>query len=385
MTNLLSPRLSAEYFAADPFENVVVALRSINIRHPTDAATILVEPVSSLVESRIDEAVVLTGRSRLFLEEAIAESRLTFRVSNQSVRSQHYVSATILRGFQEETSLGRRLLRYDLRCGFAKGLQSASSTFRWKDFVKIDSSSTEKLWGSVENRIPDLISELEQTQPERISNGAADLLIDIVALHLARSLLVREIHENIWRFRTANIAEELVPNDVAIGYFLGRYNLYPPTVAVARKLFVQEFHGRSVARLDNGLTFRLRVVSAFRDYQLMLREGDMRILHCDALEELVLGDVPTLNFASEEEVEESDHLPKIDCRAIFMPLTPKIGVAIVGRRWRNPELLEDVTALNEYSLRFARTRIVMRPSSGLESWCANIRPTLRATHHAGFG
>jgi hypothetical protein len=385
MTNLLSSRLSAGYFATDPFENVVVALRSRNIRHPTDAATVLVEPVSSLVEGRIDEAVALTGRTRPFLEEAISESRLTFTVSNQSVRSQHYVSATILRGFQEETSLGRRLLRYDLRCGFAKGLQSASSTFRWRDFVKIDSSSTEKLWSSVENRIPDLISELEQTEPERISNASVDMLIDVVALHLARSLLTREIHEHIWRVRTANIAEELVPDDVAIRYFIGRHNLYPPTVAVARQLFVQEFHGRSVTRLESGITFRLRVVSAFRDYQLMLREGDVRIFHCNASEELVLGDVPTLNLACEEVVEESDLLPKIDGRAIFMPLTPKIGVAIVGKRWRNSELLEDVAALNEYSLRFARTRVVMRPSSGLESWCANIRPTSSATHHDGLG
>jgi hypothetical protein len=380
VTNLLSPSLSSEYFASDPFTNIVIALRSTSIRHPSDAATILIEPITTLVESRFDEAVELTGRNRQFLEEAITESRLTAEASDQSVRSQHYVSATILRGFQEETALGRRLLRYDFRCGFAKGLQSASSTFRWRDFVKIDSSSTEKLWSSVENRIPNLISELELSQPEHISNTTAELIVDVVALHLARGLLTREIHEHIWRVRTANIAEDLVPDDVAIGYFFGQHRLYPPTLAFARQQFVQEFHGRSVARLESGLTFRLRVVSAFRDCQEMLREGDVRILYCSALEELVLGDVPTLNLASAEVAEEDQDLPKIDSRAIFMPLTPKIGIAIVGKRWRTSDLLRDAAALNEYSLGFARTRVVMRPSSGLESWCLTKRPTSGPTN-----
>src|ERR1017187_5627983 len=335
-----------QYFSADPLRNFAVAFQGESLNHPTDAALILGEPLTTVVEDRLDEAIALSGRTRSFLEKAITESRLSYDVSTQVVRNQHYVSATLLRQFEEQTSLGQRLLRYDVNYGFARGLQTASRTFRWFDFVTIDSSTTERLWGSVEQRFPQLLREIVGAPSKRLPDWATELLLDFVALHLARGLLVRQVHEYVWRERTATLADELVPSEVAMSYFWGRFHLYPPSVDVARKEFIKEFHGRSVAKLDSGLTFRLRVVSAFRDYQWMLRQGEIRICQFQATDELILGDVPTINLAREQTVSKSGSRPVIDDRAIFMPLSPTIGVAVVGKHWENNDLFSDVAALN---------------------------------------
>ena len=366
--------LDAQYFAENPLRNFAVALKSETINHPTDAALILGEPLTTMVEDRLDEVVALSGRPRSFLEEAITESRLSYDETTQSVRNQHFVSATLLRQFEEQTWLGERLLRYDVNHGFARGLQTASRTCRWFDFVRIDSSTTEQLWGSVEQRFPELLREIEDASSQPLPNWATELLLDFVALHLARGLLVRQVHEYVWRERTATLADELVPSEVAMNYFWGRFHLYPPSVDAAKKVFIKEFHGRSVTKLDNGLTFRLRVVSAFLDYQWMLRQGEIRICRFRDSEELILGDIPTVNFVREEAISKNGTRPVIDDRAVFMPLSPTIGVAVVGEGWENNELFSDAAALNRTSLLFAREKVVMRPSSRLESWCTVTRP-----------
>ena len=200
-----------QYFSADPLRNFAVAFQGESLNHPTDAALILGEPLTTVVEDRLDEAIALSGRTRSFLEKAITESRLSYDVSTQVVRNQHYVSATLLRQFEEQTSLGQRLLRYDVNYGFARGLQTASRTFRWFDFVTIDSSTTERLWGSVEQRFPQLLREIVGAPSKRLPDWATELLLDFVALHLARGLLVRQVHEYVWRERTATLPTNSCP------------------------------------------------------------------------------------------------------------------------------------------------------------------------------
>lgn len=368
--------LHPSYFAADPISNLVTALRSTNINQPTDAAMILTEPLTSLLERNICKVSSLSGRSKDFLAEAITESRLSFDPSTQSVRDQHFVSATLLRQFEESTPIGERLLRYDLRSGFARGLKTASHTFRLFDFVKIDSSTTEKLWASTETNFPDLLRELEGS-PTRLEDWAKELLLNFVALHLARSLLVRNVHEEVWRNRSATFAKDLVPANVTVAYFIGRHHLYPPSTHVAMKEFAREFHQRSVAKFDNGLTFRLRVVSAFHDYRALLGQGEIIICAFPPSTDLIVSDTPTVTIVHAGLERVTQNRNSLDNRAIFMPLAPSIGVAFVGKGWTNHRLLEDASTLNRIALMNATDGVIMRPSAGLRSWCETVRPFSR--------
>ena len=101
-----------QYFATDPLRNFAVALQRESINYPADAALILGEPLTTVVEDRLDEVVALSGRSRSFLEEAITESRLSYDGSTQSVRNQHYVAATLLRQFEEQTAYSGQRATY---------------------------------------------------------------------------------------------------------------------------------------------------------------------------------------------------------------------------------------------------------------------------------
>jgi len=368
--------LDPSHFGADPITNLVSALRSSNINQPTDAAMILDEPLTSLLERNLDNVASRTGRSISFLRQAIAESRLSFDPSAQAVRDQHFVSAALLRQFEETTSVGERLLRYDLRSGFARGFKTASHTFRLFDFVKIDSSSTESLWNSIETDFPKLLREIHNASM-RLERWAEDLLRNFVALHLARSLLVRRVHEEIWLRRSANLVDDLVPAAIAVDYFIGRHHLYPPTTQVAMREFSQEFHQRTVAKYDSGLTFRLRVVSAFADYQALLAQGRIVICRFPPSSDLIVSDAAVISLADPRSSHEAQARNSLKDFAYFMPLAPNVGAAIVGNEWTAFDLLEDASALNRISLMAATEGVIMRPSAGLESWCESTRPYSR--------
>jgi hypothetical protein len=342
---------------------------------PEDAALFILGYPIDRFETEIPDFAIATGIPVDDLRE-LAHMARQGNDPNAAVRpEQHVVSQVLLRNWCDVTPQGPRMGYYSLAFGAQKPA-SPVSVAKVEDFIEIDSSETEDLWGTVETRLPDAMVAIG------LGKGLTDAMCvqtlkDLVALHYARSLDVLDayqasIPEFILKAKAAYLADHALLDrlhQMTTGQTGGLVD------DAERVAFVNDFFSRFESIHVSGSYFRFRVEHYFKEAKKIVSTSNVQILHAQAGSEFLIGDVPVVtSTAGAERRGIQDGVPIGDAATIVMPLSPEISVAIDAVATEVTVDSSYVRQLNIWQLLGARKAVFMRKDSPLMAFVEAVRP-----------
>jgi Protein of unknown function (DUF4238) len=312
----------------------------------------------------IDAALGAGSPGRDGLLALVRETRSATSPQTPTVENQHVVSQVVLRPFVEVLPPHghRKLYRYDLGSGGVepKGLREVG---RVESFVRIDSLATERLWQQVEAELPAAIRAATAGKAHDDPKSAR-VLRDALALHYTRNPQTHDAH--LRAFATAWKRELLKWTGTAPAReaFRRRYG-FDAAGPQADRIGAEEPLSRVEGHFREGVLFRLRVEDLYEQFQAHFAGYGLEVLKpADPNDEFLIGDVPalTVNFG-QDAVGVAQGVAFFDANTIFLPLGPRLAVAL-GPRDTSASIPHDqVDRLNAWQVRGARREVFLRPSA----------------------
>lgn len=327
-----------------------------------------------LADFRMDVAAfaAASGIPEADLQE-IADSAEQGQDNESPKRSkQHVVSRVVLRRFEDPRThlIGNHSIQYGLRQPIGPG------GLGWvKNFVKIDSTAIEELWGTTESKLPEALAAADaQTAFESAEQVAT--IKEAIALHYARSIDVLDQYENLWQQMLATKRSELCASPAATDaiYTLKTGDTGKPDNAM-RESLVNEWLQRLTDIYETGVGFRFRVQHYFREATKMITSAGLEILRPPAGSEFLIGDVPVITTDATGHVRGiAAGVPIGNAATVAMPFGPRLLVSL-GPRDLYAELdAKHVERLNTWQIEAAKRAVYFRPGSSCESLAAQVRP-----------
>lgn len=352
--------------------NAIAAVVRAVPDHGISELALLVQSIDlDLLEAHLDDASQTIGISPQRLRSVIREAR---RATNEEAplrSNQHLVSRVLLKQFVGDSEGSSGLLKFDISTGLVDGLQDPRSQCVVRDFVKIDSEHTEMEWEKVESRLDRALTSIRAAKG--IANqGVRYTITRLIALHYARSLDVKEIHERLWHAESLqDTLGNSIPDSIVEQMFYARYGFYPPDANAARRMLNRDFINKTRSLVERGTTFRLSVVSLYQSAKKWIRESGLRIIVAPSGSQFLIGDVPAVTISpGRGAVGLRAGVPIGNARAVALPLSPDLAV-FLNRNDEFGEVTPDVVdQVNEFQIRAARESIFFRPGSGLENFVA---------------
>jgi hypothetical protein len=298
-------------------------------------------------------------------EEAVSTSRPT-------VARQHVISQVVMRKFVESVRAGNVLARVDL--GTGKVVFSGPSPVGYvENFVPVDSKATEELWQQVENRLnPAIAAALNGTalgNPTHLST-----LKNAVALHFVRNPQTLTAHNRSFADALDKQLDRVAKTPLAAQAFRERYGL-EPAGPQAMRLGAEAAHERLVTLHKQGGLFRLSVQRLFEKVCDRFDARGVEILTpTSAAKEFLLGDVPSITVEQATGAYGLSQGIAVDgADEVFMPLTPRLLVAIGPPDGTRSISDDEVDAYNEMEVREAKGYVLHRPGANLDTSIAAWR------------
>lgn len=123
------------------------------------------------------------------------------------VKRQHVVSKTVLGNYVREPAEGPFVNMVDLQTQVTRRVATTDAGFE-KDFIRVDSFNSEKVWAETETLIPAALRAAREAtvldQPDQLQ-----VLRRTIALHFARSFATLEVVERTWPANRARIMAQL--------------------------------------------------------------------------------------------------------------------------------------------------------------------------------
>jgi hypothetical protein len=304
----------------------------------------------------------------------IADSAEQGKDSTSPKRSdQHVVSRVVLRQFEDSTTnlIGNHSIQYGLRKPTGPG------GLGWvKDFVKIDSTATEELWGKTESKLPDALAAADaQTLFDSAEHVAT--IKEAIALHYARSIDVLDQYEVLWQQMLVTKRAELDADPSATDaiYAMKTGDVTGKPDDAMRESLAKEWLQRLTDIYETGVGFRFRVQHYFREATTMITPAGLEILRPPSGSEFLIGDVPVITTDATGHVRGiAAGIPIGSAATVAMPLGPRLLVAL-GPKDLYAELdAKHVERLNTWQIEAAQRAVYFRPGSPAESLATNVRP-----------
>jgi hypothetical protein len=265
------------------------------------------------------------------------------------------------------------LRRYDLLTGRSR-LFGVGGVGYAKNFVKINSAATERVWKRVEDFLSDAITAAEN----RTVLGDARLvgiLRDAIALHHVRHPQTKASHEKLWADTRARRVREMATTPVAAEAFRRAHGIHPAGPE-AMRLGAEAALSRLTEGADGGALFRLVVEDLFdKVCERFAHDGLEIITPASADKEFLLGDLPALPAdLATGAASLTQGVGLANATAIVLPLSPRVLAALgpadaIGTA---PDALVD--KLNAMQVRAAERYVYHRPQADFASFIAEVRP-----------
>jgi len=281
------------------------------------------------------------------------------------VPQQHVISRGLLRRWTQllAGNAEPRLIRYDLTRGTAK-LRTVGQVGYVRDFVSIDSETTERIWQRVEDRLPAAIAAAEDgtisSSPE-----LTQVVREAIALHFTRNPQTAEVHAILWRETQARQIGAIAGTPLAREAFRRQHRGIIPAGQEALRLGAEAVLAHLMEAEASGALFRLIVEDRFeRALELLGQAALETVTPDDPEDEFLIGDVPAITFDAKLNavgVREGIALTAGD--TVMLPLGPRLLVAL-GPSLRAASLPSAaVDRLNQLQVRAAQAYVCCRPDA----------------------
>ncbi len=261
------------------------------------------------------------------LRECLAEAQRAMSGHAPTVPVQHVISRALLRRFCEvvRPKSGQELIEWVLPYK-KSSLKSPTGVGFIKDFVKVDSATTEELWATVENRLPEATDAAETGRPPQ-DLVLHQVLRDAVTLHLVRNPRTLTVHDRSFQEVFARNVDQYAGTPLADEAFRRRYGILPGGDE-GRKESAELLLREIQSNYESGALFRFRVEVHFERFRELLRQQPLHIFAVPAAgkAELLIGDGPVLSVAFDG--TQIAPAPLIAATHVMLPLTPFLLVVL---------------------------------------------------------
>jgi Protein of unknown function (DUF4238) len=273
-----------------------------------------------VVEQRKADLAAASGVPEARLQQVVDTGRQALSTASPKRPEQHLVSQALLRRFCIPTPKGDRLLSYNLQFGKTK-LLPPKQVGKLRDFVKIDSDETERLWGLTEQELP---AAIDAVRTRRILKNPKHVAVikDAIALHYARSLDTLESADRIWQqglgdARAAYMADRPAMEEL----FYQKHGFWAGGSTVAEEI-ADDLLETARSLYDSGAAFRLRVVDLFEEARRKAAAASLEIFR-PRRGQFLLGDVPAITVGpGGQALGIPGGVPFGDAKTVILPLTP---------------------------------------------------------------
>ncbi|MBK3582491.1 DUF4238 domain-containing protein [Streptomyces sp. PvR018] len=290
---------------------------------------------------------------------------------DRKVSRQHLISQVLLKRFTMPGAKGSgwQLMPFDLdhpdRHRKLKGPRECGYI---KDFVAFDSGSTEDLWGQVERRVPEAFNAVDAGTP--FDNPEhAEILRDLVVLHLVRSHHYRKVHRDSFSKVRENVFRGLMQEraDALRREALRNTGLHltgPQALGVfARKLIESSEPAQDHA---SGKLFRVSIEEMFQKIRAKLADWQVEVVSPQEGQFLV-GDTPALTLRQADGGIQYG-MAVGDATTIILPIGPYHLIALGPKNCVIQVHKPLVDELNAVQVIAATRWVYFHPRSGLESF-----------------
>ncbi|WP_083339687.1 DUF4238 domain-containing protein [Arthrobacter crystallopoietes] len=228
------------------------------------------------------------------------------------------------------------------------------------NFVKHRSQEAEELWQSVESHLPAVFTSLDAgtlaQSPEHYKTIA-----DCVALHFARSIESRRIHDNAVSAAKHHVFED---QDKLKQLALAKHGLHLDAPAILGNIATEVLADLNQTEASGEL-FQEWIEEVFHETRRYLAGSRVSVHHTDTDVEFLLGDCPAIGIGPN--MHPMHRVPLYEATAILMPLGPK-ALAMLDRG--ASESPSDVPVQGEFAFYMNRAQVAQahrqvyyRPSS----------------------
>lgn len=300
--------------------------------------------------------------------------------ATEHVPDQHVVSQVLLKQFAEPWGLKceHLLAGINLKHPEKRPAYGGPKRFgKWPDFVQYASDSAEKLWQETENKLHEPLEAIKR-DGEVIKPAHENVIREMIALHLVRSIPTAALHQSSWlKFRAMARQHWLQrPADLQalhVGLF-GYWTSDLDRLELALNTYMQE----PEHLVKSGALFRVSLEDRFERIRIGFQAFDLKILTAQE-REFLIGDVPVLMMREGHGgLGFFDGVGIGNADEIVMPLTP-YHVAVLGQGSESREATDDeVDHYNTLQVRIAYRHVYFRPGSGLTGFVRSVLGTKAA-------
>lgn len=330
--------------------------------------------VDEFQESIPTLATLNTGLSPDEMEDLVAMSRDILSPSAGKMPEQHIVSEVLLKRFGRNSNL----VPYDLApVGGPQSPQRAKKLGRVLDFVKIDSKTTESIWGKVESGLRDALLSARRAailnEPHHL-----ETIKDAIALHYARGFEVYELSEELWKRRLEYGREFYLRMPWLTGESFRRQHGLEAAGPEAHAQGAEELLRRSRQLHDDGVYFRLLVVDMFEQVRQYARAAGVKIYVPESGTTFLIGDTPVITVDRHRRLRgATSGVPFASSTTVVMPLGRRCAAALSqSNDWQKlPSTL--VNEINRWQILRARDHVYYHPEDDFTNFIELVRPTSR--------
>jgi hypothetical protein len=304
-------------------------------------------------------------------EQLVARIAQLASNDGQPITRQHVISKVVLKQFARPTGTPPtlKLCRFALARGVGREVTTGGAGYV-ENYVRVASRSAEALWGTVETRLDDAIAACLRgsafDEPAHV-----DTIKDALALHYARSLATKQVHEDAVHAATARsvvrIRTERLPRMREV--FVEHYGREPSDDELGN---IERTMSEGVKQqLDVDAMFRANLVQLFERARELVRSHALEVA-CPAGGEFLIGDVPALALVPISGSAGIRRGGLYDASAVVMPLGPQLMVS-TGAVDQLVVLTEEaVRVLNRAQVEAAISHVHFRIGSQLEDFVTLI-------------
>jgi hypothetical protein len=324
-------------------------------------------------ETDISHFAAASGIAEHALRVIAAIARQGQDPAARKVKEQHVVSRVLLRQFADPTTglVGHYSVQFGVR-----PLTGPGGIAKLGDYVKMDSQTTEELWGKTESKLPDAIGAARAgtlfTNPDYVAT-----IKEAIALHYARSLDVHDQHEGLWKQfldakRASASADEAGINRL---YVLKTDDTTGKPDDAMRETLVTELMEGSTNIFETGIAFRFRVEHYFHEATKLLASANLEVLTPSAGNEFLIGDVPVVTSdASGHFRGINAGVPIGSAKMVALPLGPELLVSLGPNDVYRELDSTYVKRLNTWQIEAAHRGVFFRPGGPAEGLAVQVRP-----------
>lgn len=242
---------------------------------------------------------------------------------------QHVVSVVLLKRFAASDGM---LLVEDIRYPHATPKRRSPRSVGYvPNYVQARADEAEALWKTVEDRLHDAFVELDHGLEVPSGSQTEKAVVDCVALHWARSKVVREHADGLRESAILESRAALRAEPATLrGAFYSRYGLHAAG-SEALEHMNDYLHGSLVVNQPD--FFAGQVMHHFRWAQELLSGRHLQLGDCPrGAPDLILSDAPVITVAEGRTgLNPQGGIALGDATGVAMPLGPRVAVSIHRR------------------------------------------------------